>query len=89
MADLSGNELSEEKEADIELKKRQKRPWDDFHKSGKIGVSPQLPETLGFYDMSAVRRQQDDTSTGKRRVSSLLTLARLIKTSQLHNSNTR
>ncbi|XP_068448997.1 transmembrane anterior posterior transformation protein 1 homolog isoform X1 [Clinocottus analis] len=58
MADLSGTELSEEKEAEIELKKRQKRPWDDLHKSGKIGLTPELPETLGFYDISAVRREQ-------------------------------
>ncbi|XP_035524785.1 transmembrane anterior posterior transformation protein 1 homolog [Morone saxatilis] len=58
MADLSGSELSEEKEAGIELKKRQKRPWDDLHKSGKIGITPELPETLGFYDISAVRREQ-------------------------------
>ncbi|XP_033489113.1 transmembrane anterior posterior transformation protein 1 homolog isoform X2 [Epinephelus lanceolatus] len=58
MADLSGTELSEEKEAEIELKKRQKRPWDDLHKSGKIGITPELPETLGFYDISAVRREQ-------------------------------
>ncbi|KAM9850190.1 transmembrane anterior posterior transformation protein 1 homolog [Aulostomus maculatus] len=62
MADLSGTELSEEKEADIELKKRQKRPWDDLHKSGKMGVPPPLPETLGFYDISAVRREQRDLS---------------------------
>ncbi|XP_059202543.1 transmembrane anterior posterior transformation protein 1 homolog isoform X2 [Centropristis striata] len=58
MADVSGTELSEEKEAEIELKKRQKRPWDDLHKSGKIGITPELPETLGFYDISAVRREQ-------------------------------
>lgn len=66
MADLSGTELSEEKEAEIELNKRQKRPWDDLHKSGKIGLSPELPETLGFYDISAVRREQRELSTGKR-----------------------
>ena len=65
MADLSGTELSEEKEAEIELKKRQKRPWDDLHKSGKIGITPPLPETLGFYDISAVRREQRDLSAGK------------------------
>uniref|UniRef100_A0A8C9XH18 Transmembrane anterior posterior transformation 1 n=1 Tax=Sander lucioperca TaxID=283035 RepID=A0A8C9XH18_SANLU len=58
MADLSGTDLSEEKDAEIELKKRQKRPWDDLHKSGKIGISPELPETLGFYDISSVRREQ-------------------------------
>ncbi|KAL3044503.1 hypothetical protein OYC64_012906 [Pagothenia borchgrevinki] len=58
MADVSGSELSEEKEAEIELKKRQKRPWDELHKSGKIGITPDLPETLGFYDISAVRRRE-------------------------------
>ncbi|XP_045886788.1 transmembrane anterior posterior transformation protein 1 homolog [Micropterus dolomieu] len=58
MADLSGTELSEEKETETELKKRQKRPWEDLHKSGKIGLTPELPETLGFYDISAVRREQ-------------------------------
>lgn len=58
MADLSGTELSEEKEAEIELKKRQKRPWEDLHMSGKIGLTPGLPETLGVYDISAVRREQ-------------------------------
>ncbi|XP_070769509.1 transmembrane anterior posterior transformation protein 1 homolog [Enoplosus armatus] len=58
MADLSGTELSEEKETEIEPKKRQKRPWEDLHKSGKIGITPELPETLGFYDISAVRREQ-------------------------------
>ncbi|XP_070693158.1 transmembrane anterior posterior transformation protein 1 homolog [Pempheris klunzingeri] len=62
MADLSGTELSEEKEAEIELKKRQKRPWDDLHMSGKIGINPELPETLGFYDISAVRREQREVS---------------------------
>ncbi|KAM9357028.1 transmembrane anterior posterior transformation protein 1 homolog [Symphorus nematophorus] len=62
MADVSGTELSEEKEAEIELKKRQKRPWDDLHKSGKLGITAELPETLGFYDISAVRREQRETS---------------------------
>ncbi|XP_042275174.1 transmembrane anterior posterior transformation protein 1 homolog [Thunnus thynnus] len=62
MADLSGTELSEEKEAEIELKKRQKRPWEDLHKSGKISITPALPETLGFYDISAVRREQRELS---------------------------
>uniref|UniRef100_A0A671WAU7 Transmembrane anterior posterior transformation 1 n=1 Tax=Sparus aurata TaxID=8175 RepID=A0A671WAU7_SPAAU len=58
MADLLGTELSEEKEAEIELKRRQKRPWDELHKSAKIGLTAELPETLGFYDISAVRREQ-------------------------------
>ena len=66
MADVSGTELSEEKETEIELKKRQKRPWDDLHKSGKLGITAELPETLGFYDISAVRREQRETSAGKR-----------------------
>ncbi|XP_017272887.2 transmembrane anterior posterior transformation protein 1 homolog isoform X2 [Kryptolebias marmoratus] len=58
MADVSGTELSEEKEAEIELKKRQKRPWEDLRRSGKIGITPELPETLGFYDIRAARREQ-------------------------------
>ncbi|KAK5896683.1 hypothetical protein CesoFtcFv8_009821 [Champsocephalus esox] len=58
MADVSGSKLSEEKEAEIERKKRQKRPWDELHKSGKIGITPDLPETLGFFDISAVRRRE-------------------------------
>ncbi|TKS72047.1 Transmembrane anterior posterior transformation protein 1 [Collichthys lucidus] len=58
MADSSGTELSEEKEAETELKKRQKRPWDDLHRSAKIGLAAELPETLGFYDISAVRRER-------------------------------
>lgn len=66
MADLSGTDLSEEKDAEIELKKRQKRPWDDLHKSGKIGISPELPETLGFYDISSVRREQREHPAGNR-----------------------
>uniref|UniRef100_A0A3B4ESG0 Transmembrane anterior posterior transformation protein 1 homolog n=1 Tax=Pundamilia nyererei TaxID=303518 RepID=A0A3B4ESG0_9CICH len=52
MADQLGTELSEEKEAEIELKKRQKRTWEGLHKSGKIGITPELPETLGFYDIN-------------------------------------
>uniref|UniRef100_A0A3P8UX56 Transmembrane anterior posterior transformation 1 n=1 Tax=Cynoglossus semilaevis TaxID=244447 RepID=A0A3P8UX56_CYNSE len=52
MAESLGSELSDEKEAEIELKKRQKRPWDDLHKSSKLGLSPPLPETLGVYDIS-------------------------------------
>lgn len=70
MADLSGTELSEEKEAETELKKRQKRPWEDLHKSGKIDMSPELPETLGFYDISVVRREQREHSAGNRQVAS-------------------
>uniref|UniRef100_A0A3Q2QZF5 Transmembrane anterior posterior transformation 1 n=1 Tax=Fundulus heteroclitus TaxID=8078 RepID=A0A3Q2QZF5_FUNHE len=62
MADVSGTELSEEKETEIELKKRQKRPWDDFHRSGKIRLAAELPETLGFFDISAVKREQQELS---------------------------
>ncbi|XP_028271423.1 transmembrane anterior posterior transformation protein 1 homolog isoform X2 [Parambassis ranga] len=58
MADVSGTELSDEKESETELKKRQKRPWEDLHRSGKIGLTAELPETLGFYDIRAVRREQ-------------------------------
>lgn len=75
MADLLGTELSEEKEAEIELKRRQKRPWDELHKSAKVGLTAELPETLGFYDISAVRReQQQEQSAGKRSPLTLLTL---------------
>uniref|UniRef100_A0AAQ6A1J0 Uncharacterized protein n=1 Tax=Amphiprion ocellaris TaxID=80972 RepID=A0AAQ6A1J0_AMPOC len=62
MAGVSGTELSDEKDAEIELKKRQKRPWEDLHRSGKIGITAELPETLGFYDISAVRREQPELS---------------------------
>uniref|UniRef100_A0A665U7T1 Transmembrane anterior posterior transformation 1a n=1 Tax=Echeneis naucrates TaxID=173247 RepID=A0A665U7T1_ECHNA len=58
MAALPGSELSEEKEAENELRRRQRRPWDGLHKSGKIGISAGLPETLGVYDIGAVRREQ-------------------------------
>ncbi|KAM8910792.1 transmembrane anterior posterior transformation protein 1 homolog isoform 2-T3 [Spinachia spinachia] len=58
MADVSGTELSDGKEAEIELKKRQKRPWKDLHNCGKLGLTTELPETLGLYDISAVRREQ-------------------------------
>lgn len=74
MADLLGTELSEEKEAEIELKRRQKRPWDELHKSAKIGLTAELPETLGFYDISAVKREQREQSAGKRSPLTLLTL---------------
>lgn len=65
MADSSGTELSEEKEAETELRKRQKRPWDDLHRSAKIGLAAELPETLGFYDISAVRRERREQAAGK------------------------
>ncbi|XP_037317357.2 transmembrane anterior posterior transformation protein 1 homolog isoform X1 [Pungitius pungitius] len=63
MADVAGTDLSDGKEAEIELKKRQKRPWEDLHKSGNIGLTPELPETLGLYDISAVRREQRELPT--------------------------
>lgn len=62
MADFSGTELSEEKEADNYLKKRLSQQWEDLHKSGDIGLTAGLPETLGFYDLSAVRREQREHS---------------------------
>lgn len=68
MADVLGTELSEEKENEIELKKRQKRPWEEFRRSGKIGITPELPETLGFFDISAVKREQQEVSAGNRLV---------------------
>ncbi|KAK7922185.1 hypothetical protein WMY93_009087 [Mugilogobius chulae] len=43
MADATGTELSEEKEAD-ELRRRHTRPWDDSH---KMSFTPRNPETLG------------------------------------------
>ncbi|XP_068596421.1 transmembrane anterior posterior transformation protein 1 homolog [Brachionichthys hirsutus] len=58
MADVSGAKPSEEKEPDITQNKRQKRPWDGFNKSGNIRITAELPETLGFYDLSAVKREQ-------------------------------
>ncbi|XP_024125732.1 transmembrane anterior posterior transformation protein 1 homolog isoform X2 [Oryzias melastigma] len=59
MADVSGIGLSEQKEVEIELKNRQERRWGGAHRSGKLPrVTPELPETLGFYDISSVRREQ-------------------------------
>ncbi|XP_062249893.1 transmembrane anterior posterior transformation protein 1 homolog [Platichthys flesus] len=62
MADVSGSEVSEEKEAEMEARRRPRRPWEDAHRSGKVGLTPGLPETLGVYDISAVRREQRDMS---------------------------
>lgn len=64
MADVSGTQLSEETGAEPEPRPRQARPWSDLHMSGKIGISAELPETLGFYDISAVRRKQREPSAG-------------------------
>nr|XP_057920637.1 transmembrane anterior posterior transformation protein 1 homolog isoform X2 [Doryrhamphus excisus] len=62
MADASGTELSDEKEADGERKNKLNPPWDGANKSGKVVISSPLPETLGFYDISAVRRERRDHS---------------------------
>lgn len=32
--------------------------------SGKFGLTTELPETLGFYDLSAVKKRQKDYATG-------------------------
>ncbi|XP_070959885.1 transmembrane anterior posterior transformation protein 1 homolog isoform X1 [Oncorhynchus clarkii lewisi] len=58
MADLLGTGPSDEKETENEDKKEGKRPWDDIPKSEKVVRTPDLAETLGFYDMNAVRREQ-------------------------------
>ncbi|XP_014054740.1 transmembrane anterior posterior transformation protein 1 homolog isoform X2 [Salmo salar] len=58
MADLLGTGPSDEKETENEDKKEGKRPWDDIPKSEKIVTTPDLAETLGFYDINAVRREQ-------------------------------
>uniref|UniRef100_A0A3Q3VUI1 Uncharacterized protein n=1 Tax=Mola mola TaxID=94237 RepID=A0A3Q3VUI1_MOLML len=65
MADVSGTLLSEETGAEPELRPRQARAWGDLHMSGKIGISTELPETLGFYDLSAVRRKQREPSADR------------------------
>uniref|UniRef100_A0A4W5QV00 Transmembrane anterior posterior transformation 1 n=1 Tax=Hucho hucho TaxID=62062 RepID=A0A4W5QV00_9TELE len=58
MADLLGTGPSDEKETENEDKKKGKRPWDDIPKSEKIGRTPDLAETLSFYEIDAVRREQ-------------------------------
>ncbi|KAI3351449.1 hypothetical protein L3Q82_020303 [Scortum barcoo] len=58
MAAPLSTELSEEKEPDTEPSRRHLRAWEDLQKSAKLGLTPELPETLGFYDISAVRREQ-------------------------------
>ncbi|XP_075904334.1 transmembrane anterior posterior transformation protein 1 homolog isoform X2 [Nelusetta ayraudi] len=62
MAELSGSQLSEEKRGEPEPSARQRRPWGDLHMSGKIGLTATLPETLGFYDIDAVRREHQEQS---------------------------
>lgn len=64
MADLSGTQLSEPRGAETEPKKIQRRPWGDMHMSNKIGITTELPETLGFYDISAVRRKRREHPAG-------------------------
>lgn len=66
MAELSGSQLSEEKRGEPDPIARQRRPWGDLHMSGKIGLTATLPETLGFYDIDAVRREHQEQSAGKR-----------------------
>ncbi|KAM6953131.1 transmembrane anterior posterior transformation protein 1 homolog [Aplochiton taeniatus] len=69
MADSSETVLSDENESDIEEKKRNKNPWDAVARSSKIRTAPDFPETLGFYDINAVRREQrhenSDPSLGR------------------------
>lgn len=66
MAELSGSQLPEKKREESEPSARQRRPWGDIHMSGKIGLTAALPETLGFYDIDAVRREHQEQSAGKR-----------------------
>lgn len=65
MADTSETQLlSGEKGAKIESEKRQRRNWSYLQMSGKFGLTTELPETLGFYDLSAVKKRQKDYATG-------------------------
>ncbi|XP_062332109.1 transmembrane anterior posterior transformation protein 1 homolog isoform X2 [Osmerus eperlanus] len=68
MADSLGTGLSDKKESEIKVKKKENLLWDDARRSGKIGITPD-PETLGFYDINAVRREQQrdlsDPSLGR------------------------
>lgn len=65
MADTSENQLlSGEKGAKIEPEKSQRRNWSYLQMSGKFGLTTKLPETLGFYDLSAVRERQKDYAAG-------------------------
>lgn len=64
MADLSGTQLSEQKGTETEPRIRQRRPWGDVHMTNKVGLTAELPETLGFYDISAVRRERREHPTG-------------------------
>ncbi|XP_019900785.2 transmembrane anterior posterior transformation protein 1 homolog isoform X3 [Esox lucius] len=58
MADLLGTGPSDQEETENEDKKKGKRSWDDTSRSGKISRTTDLPETLGFYDINAIRREQ-------------------------------
>lgn len=79
MADLSGTQLSEQKGTETEPKIRQRRPWGDMHTANKVGLTTELPETLGFYDISAVRRTQREHPTGNEAPPLTLITFRLIK----------
>ncbi|KAL0973676.1 hypothetical protein UPYG_G00209340 [Umbra pygmaea] len=57
MADLFGTGPSDQEETENEDKK-DKRSWDDIPMSGNVGKTPDLAETLGCYDINAVRREQ-------------------------------
>lgn len=64
MADASETQLPSEKGAKIEPETRQRRNWGYLQMSSKFGFSTKLPETLGFYDLNAVRERQKDYATG-------------------------
>lgn len=64
MADMSGTQLSDDRGGEAEPEKRQERPWGDLPMSGKVGITTELPETLGFYDLSAVKRRQREHLAG-------------------------
>lgn len=65
MADTSETQLlSGEKGAKIEPEKRQRRNWSYLQMSGKFGLTTKLPETLGVYDLSAVRERQKEYAAG-------------------------
>lgn len=62
MADASDTQLPSEKGAKIEPET--KRNWGYLQMSSKFGFTTKLPETLGFYDLNAVRERQKDYATG-------------------------
>lgn len=63
MADTSESQLPGEKGAP-EPETRPRRNWGYLQMSGKFGLTTKLPETLGFYDLNAVRKRQKDYATG-------------------------